>query len=286
MTKKIKFLPVLFLFLVIGFSCSPLMVRAQEDEELSASEVILQKQRLAKEIEDTKKTLLVQLNQYQQQEKQYRIAIDQYQRLQTLASIEEAVSSARKSMVSRNQVLKTYLNLLRLKLTEAEGIEVTHKNQALALIEAEIEDLKDFDQKLDQDLDREEINVAAQEFAPLGAQVKETSHYALSLLAIGRLQAVYDQAFAIQQKIKQKDNTGENLVQRTQRQRSLNEVDRLLEELLGQLRELWDDLEPGSYYNRENFYQVFYKNMFDDLNSIYSKLAQLVSFLEELEGVQ
>ncbi len=286
MTKKIKFLPVLFLFLVIGFSCSPLMVRAQEDEELSASEVILQKQRLAKEIEDTKKTLLVQLNQYQQQEKQYRIAIDQYQRLQTLASIEEAVSSARKSMVSRNQVLKTYLNLLRLKLTEAEGIEVTHKNQALALIEAEIEDLKDFDQKLDQDLDREEINVAAQEFAPLGAQVKETSHYALSLLAIGRLQAVYDQAFVIQQKIKQKDNTGENLVQRTQRQRSLNEVDRLLEELLGQLRELWDDLEPGSYYNRENFYQVFYKNMFDDLNSIYSKLAQLVSFLEELEGVQ
>lgn len=262
-------------------------VSSDEDEEATpASRLVMQKERLHAEIEDLKRQLLGQLAQYQQLERRYHISLDQYERLQTLQSIENAVAAAQQAMLSRSQILNTYLSLLRLQLIEAEGIELTHKNRALELIEDDLADLERLTQELDRELDREELNEAADDFEPLGERILETSYYSLNLLSLGRLQSVYDQAYIIHQKIKEKDTADENFIQRTQRQRALNEVDKLIDQILAQFRELWPDLDPSKYRHTKNHYQRMYRRITGDLNLIYTKLAQLVSYLEELEGLK
>ncbi len=267
---------------LIGLNPSSLVL-AQTDE--ISSEVILQKQRLEKQIQDTKKQLLSELSDHQQQEKKYRIAVDQYKRLQTLNSIEEAVTATKNAMLSRNQVLETYLELNRLKLVEAEGIEISHKEIVLDQIESNQKSLASFEEKLNQELNREQINQLAEEFGPIGQQLQETSFYALNLLSIGRLQAVYDQALAIYQTILEKESEESNLIQQTERRRALNEVDKLFTQTAPLLEAQWVALDQVKTSQHSN-YQRFYRSVFDDLNPIYAQLSQLTAYLEELEGIK
>lgn len=273
---------LLVVTLLIGLNPTSLVL-AQSDETFS--EVILQKQRLEQQIQDTKTQLLSELSSHQQQEKKYRVALDQYKRLQTLSSIEEAVSATKNAMLSRNQVLKTYLELNRLKLIEAEGIEISHKQIVLDQLESNQEILRSFEKKLNQELNREQINQLAEEFEPIGQQLQETSYYALNLLSIGRLQAVYDQALAIYQKILEDESVEDSLIQQTERQRALNEVDKLFTQIAPLLEAQWADLEQVRT-SQHSDYQRFYRSIFDDLNPIYAQLSQLTAYLEELEGIK
>jgi hypothetical protein len=243
-------------------------------------ERVLQKDRLAQDIDQTKQELLSKLENYNQIEKKYRIALNQYQSHQTLSSIEEAVNTARAAMLSRNDVLITYLKLLKFKLIESEGVEVTHKKRALNQIEQMLVRLGQFGAKVEPVEDRIKLNQLADEFNQLGPEIEETSYYTLNLLSLGKLQAVYDQAKVLEKKIEQEQaSTGSKLDQAADEQ-ALKETQRLIEAINPMLQEVWTDISQVKQDN--STYQSQYRRLFDDLNPIYAKLSQLVSYLEEL----
>ncbi len=253
-----------------------------DDQSLSNTQLILRRERLTEEISDQHKQLLGQLTAYQQDERQYRIALDQYQRLQTLKSIEEIVEISRKLILSRNKALHSYLNLLRLQIIESEGIEQKHKTRIIEQVEALQIQLTEHSNLAQEISDRERVNQLAEEFEPLAESVSTTSYYALSILAIGRLQSVYDQAVVINQRIREKDEQSQ--IESSARMRSLAEVEKLINELPSLNRTVWTrvDEAESSYQS----YEGLYRNLSRDLNSIYSKLSRLVSYFEELENVK
>lgn len=254
-----------------------------EDAVLSSSQVILRRERLTAEIQDQRDQLLGQLSEYQKDERRYRVALDQFQRLQTLSSIEEVVAASKKLVLSRNLVLHSYLNLLRLKLVESEGIEVRHKSRTVEQLEGLAQQLLDHSNKVEQINDREAINQLAEEFVPLSESITEISHYALSVLAIGRLQSVYDQSVVVHQRILQKDSE-EAVPSNTSRNRSLSEVERLINELPPVFLSVWSKVDQAG--DSRYGYRNLYRSITTELNTIYSRLSRLTAYYEELENVK
>jgi len=273
----------LFFFSLLA-ACFLTIKVASAQEEIKSSDLVLQKQRLAQEITNTKNKLIEELEQYSQDEKQYGISLAQFRKLQTLNSIETATKIAKKAILSRNLVLDTYLNLMRLKLVEAEGIEVVHKEKVLNEIENHRQALVDFEEKVVPIEDRDNLNLLATQFLPLGNEIRDTAYYALSLLAVGKLQAVYDQAYAIEQKVEQKDVSDLSNLEQAERTRATAEVKKLVTQLPPEFEELWTDL--AAVENSHSDYKRFYRSVFDDLDLIYSQLSRLTAYLEELEQLK
>ncbi len=262
--------------LSIGNDCLAQSSTISSDKD----ERVLQKDRLAQDIDQTKQELLSKLENYNQIERKYRIALSQYQSHQTLSSIEEAVNTARAAMLSRNDVLITYLKLLKFKLIESEGVEVTHKKRALIQIEQMLVRLGQFGAKVEPVEDRVKLNQLADEFNQLGSEIEETSYYTLNLLSLGKLQAVYDQAKVMENKIEQKQGSNSSKLDQAADKQALKETQRLIEAINPMLQEVWTDISQVKQDN--STYQSQYRRLFDDLNPIYAKLSQLVSYLEEL----
>lgn len=243
--------------------------------------MVLHKERLVEEIQDQHRQLLGQLTQYQHDERQYRVALDQYQRLQTLSSIEEVVAAARQLILSRNLALQSYLNLLRLKLIETEGIELTHKNQVISQIETLLAVLKEHSAQALNITQREEINQLADSFQEIYDQIRSTSYYGLSVLAIGKLQAVYDQTAVINQRIRAAEER--TVISDSSRERSLLEVNKLIEELPQIFSKMWTNVTIAQEKN--NGYESLYRSQSQDLNLVFARLSRLIAFFEELEGI-
>jgi hypothetical protein len=253
-----------------------------EQPATASSQIVVQRERLAGEIEDQHSQLLTQLNQYQQDERQYRVSLDQFQRLQTLNSIEKIVEDSKQIIRSRNDVLSSYLNLLRLKLTEAQGIEISHKNAAIQQIEVLREQLGQFSGEIETYSQREEINAYSARFLPVSEEITTVSYYSLVILTIGRLQAVYDQEVVINQ-LMQGDLPEEQALS-TSRARSLHEVDKLLIELAPQFSQLWSEVASAS--ESESGYENLYRSMNRELTPIYASLSRLLAYYQELENVK
>ncbi len=273
-TQQYQFIPVL---------------QAQESgvelsiENLSQSDQIIRRERLAVEIEDQHSQLLSQLNTYQNDERNFRVAHDQYVRLQTLNSIEGVVNAAKSLIKSRDTALKSYLNLLRLKIIEAEGIEMFHKERVVERILSLQLQIEEHSSKVELITSREEVNQLAEEFLPISKSITETSYYALSVLSIGKLQAVYDQSVVISQRIM--ENEGETvLAESTTRARSLAEVDKLMADLPPLFQDIWSEVNLAE--ERTQGYGNLYRGLTKKLNTIYSNLSRLVAYFEEVENVK
>ncbi len=251
----------------------------------AASQQILQKERLKKQIESTRQALLGQVEEYQQKYKNYQIAKEQHQSLQTLTALEQAVKATNQVMQARAQVIETYLLLLKLNLLDSQGIELTQKNQALAQIETNLEALTSHQQQIQQAKTRGEVQQLATDFSPLVEAIQQTSYYTLSLLQIGKLQAVFDQARLFHQDLKTKFTKDQqadfSLLQKSEYDRSLSEVQTLLQSIQPELSSLWQETAQVSQTSLKK-YQSHYSGLFRDLNPVYADLSQLVSYLDEL----
>lgn len=301
------FRTIIFSFFVVVASTHQVLVHAQEIDSaqqdyslLELSEEVgegsfspsqmkeygVQKQRLATEIVDLKRQLLSRLNQYEKDEKQYRIAIDQYRSLQTLNSIEEAIAVTKRAMLSRNEVLEIYQNLLRLQLIDAQGIELSHKRQALSQLEENRELLAEFKNKVEQTNDRNDVNNLAIEFTPLGAQIHETSYYALGIMAIGRLQSTYDQAMVISQRVTSAQQETTDQTNEAKIKRSLKEIEKLLEQMPPKFESAWMKVNESISRRGNTTYHSLYQTLNKNLMPIYTDLSKIISYFEEIEQVR
>lgn len=261
-----------FSFLCAIFLLGVTLVKAQEPD--AKTDLIWQKERLEEEISKARQDYSQNLEDYRNQERLYTIAYDQYESLKTLASLEDLVIKTKAVALSRDQVLINYLELLRLNLYASEGVELSVKNQYLKLLEENIEGLKKHSQVLESKNSQSEVQSSLDDFEPF-TDLDKISEQILALLAISRLQRIYDLALPLKNDIDQFLGVAESSAL-SALLRASEETDKTLAQAQNNLNLLWEKSKKA------NSLEGIYRNLTKELNPVYINLSQSLAYLEEL----
>lgn len=262
---------------VLSFLCVILLlgstlVKAQEPE--AKTDLIWQKQRLEEEIRKARQDYSQNLEEYRNQERFYTIAYDQYTSLKTLTSLEDLVIKTKAVALSRDQVLIKYLELLSLNLYASEGVELSVKNQYLQLLEENIAGLKKHSQALEAKNSQSEVQASLDDFKSF-TNLNKISEQILALLAISRLQRIYDLALPLKKDIDQFLGVAESSAL-SALLRASEETDETLAQAHNNLNLLWEKSKKA------NSLESIYRNLTKELNPVYINLSQSLTYLEEL----
>ncbi|HSW89907.1 MAG TPA: hypothetical protein VLH19_03465 [Patescibacteria group bacterium] len=133
------------------------------------------------------------LDDYRKAQDQFIVSAGQYYNLQTLAAQEDAVRALRSVMLTRDDVVIAYFDLLELEINTVPGIELSRKGQLTSQIDIQKDQLKSHRARVEITTDRINLNLEASGFSQLEAQLEATSDRSLSLLKIAGIQAALDQ---------------------------------------------------------------------------------------------
>jgi hypothetical protein len=244
------------------------------------TDYVWSKENLDAEIVTQRQAYRDQLEMYRRQEKNFLIAQDQYKRLGTLDSIEQAVKATRQFLLSRDQVLHTYLTLLELRLMAAGGVELSLKTDALNKLELVRTQLQAHHDAASGQLDRAAGNKLADDFKPMGEQIKLLSSQVSGLLAVGQLQVVHDKALALRPDIAAEVTaTGSGQTVSPETTRSLRETSGSLDKEAAALTTLWGKvaqrINSDSPIQGQSDFAI-------DLNASYANLSKTLAFYLEL----
>lgn len=261
-----------FSFLCVILLLGSTLVKAQEPE--AKTDLIWQKQRLEEEIRKARQDYSQNLEEYRNQERFYTIAYDQYTSLKTLTSLEDLVIKTKAVALSRDQVLIKYLELLSLNLYASEGVELSVKNQYLQLLEENIAGLKKHSQALEAKNSQSEVQASLDDFKSF-TNLNKISEQILALLAISRLQRIYDLALPLKKDIDQFLGVAESSAL-SALLRASEETDETLAQAHNNLNLLWEKSKKA------NSLESIYRNLTKELNPVYINLSQSLTYLEEL----
>ena len=246
----------------------------QAEEPAAKTDLIWQKDRIEAEIIQARQDYSQSLEEYRSQERLYIIAYDQYASLKTLASLEDLVIKTKAVSIIRDQVLINYLELLKLNLHASEGAELSVKNQYLDLLDEKIELLKKHLDALDSKNSQSEVQTSLDDFNQF-ADLDKISQEILALLAIARLQRIYDIALPLKRDI-DKFLVVDEASALSAIVRASEETSKTLDQAESNLNALWDKSKnKGSLEN-------IYRNLTRELNPVYINLSQSLAYLEEL----
>lgn len=279
---------LVFCFLIFFLLVSPVSAQDVNQEQLAVegsalkTDLIWQKERLDGEIAVLKSTYQAQLENYLYQEKLYRIAYDQHKQLQTLSSIEDLTQKAKNLGLSRDEVLISYLDLLRLSLVATEGVELSLKGKHLNQLETTIVYLKEHQENLKNLNERDQVAASLTTFATDQKNLSKQAQEVLVLLAIGNLQMIYDKSVVLKKEI-DVFLESQGTLELPTISRASEETDRSLSSAKLKLDAFWTET-----LNRDgsNWYlSRFYDNLPRTLNPIYVNLSQSISYLSELLSI-
>lgn len=260
----------------------PSLIRAQETSSDSGTiqeNDIISRPRQTEEIARLHKLYQDQVEKYTVLQREFYINKAQLEKLNTLQSLESAIKSAREVMITRDDVLITYFELMRASLVDTEGIELTEKQKNIDKLVIFITELKDHRQKLLQTADREQIAVRADEFDIISEQFENVSYLSLALITIGDIQAVYDKSLIIYKDVLtyHKDNPTTPLRQ-AERDRAYREVERAQEDTRTYLKKTREKYADNPDLSRGNYNEA----IGNEINSSYSGTSQILFFIKEL----
>lgn len=261
--KKIVSLSLVLLMLV-----SPAVTFA-------ASPPISQKESIVNDIAEVKRTYKGQLAEYRQANDQFVIAKAQFEKLNTLASLEVAVQDIRKVLSIRDHVLLTYLKLIELELIESNGINLEEKTIALEQTKDLQGDFLAHKDLVDNAIDRVAINKVTDDFELLAPRITSLSSYVSTLLKVGKLQTIYDQTVTLVDSTDPRNMEGEASLKQNEMIRAHNEITNLMTGLEVSFNSVWDGIKESRLKNKPT--------EMTKLNAtIYAGLSQVLTFLEEV----
>ena len=202
--------------------------------------------------------------------------------MQTLVSIEDLTQKAKTLGLSRDEVLISYLDLLRLNLIATEGIELSLKSKYLSQLESTIVYLKEHQENLKNLNEREPVSLSLSTFANDQKNLNKQAKEVLVLLAIGNLQMIYDKSVVLKKDIDVYLGDQGTLELPTI-SRASDETNRSLSSAKLKLDAFWAETLKR---NESNWYlSKFYDDLPRTLNPIYVNLSQSISYLNELLGI-
>jgi hypothetical protein len=290
------FMPSLAFFF-LGFFLLTAPVKAEELVEVTSeptvqatetadpnlkTNIIWERERLDQEIATVKATYQSQLESYLYQDKLYRIAYDQRKQLQTLASIEDLIQKAKTLGIARDDVLISYLDLLRLNLITTEGIELSLKAEYLTRLETTIVYIKNHQENLKNLNNKEQVALSLSAFTTDQKDIEKLADGVLVLLSVGNLQIIYDKAVVLKADIDaylgQKGTLNLPAISRAS-----IETNRSLDAAKLKLDTFWTDaLDHGG---GSGHLASLYSNLPSEMNPVYVNLSQSISYLGELLSI-
>lgn len=243
---------------------------------------VMRKDQASDTIAELRELYKSQVEVYRFSEQQFYIAKEQHSRLQTLASLEEAVRATREVFLNRSRVLVTYVQLIRTTLTDIPGVELSLKQRALARLDSLEKKLLVHQDAILNTNSRTEVAARADEFEEMQDELKATIYLTLTLISHGRVQTIYDQAVIVHRDITtyHQNNPGSALVDAA-RERAHTETTRNFEGINSELQAISlsvaDQAEKIESYNKTN-----HERALEELESPHVQLTQLVGYLAEL----
>jgi hypothetical protein len=230
------------------------------------------------ELNQLKANYRQQLNTYRNDQRLFEVAKAQYEKLQTLTSLEEAVRSTQKVMTSRQVVLSTYLKILRATLNQTNGIDIPVKEKELKNLDTLLIDMKSHQLKIDASVDRLQLQQAAADYSKLDERVTSRSYFTLSLIAYGQMQSVLDKTMSVRDDVRQHTEATEtNALRLAEKKRGLDEIDRNLTQVQNSLLKT----KANIFLNPDKSGEGTYGQTVRDLNDAYANLSRSLGLLKE-----
>lgn len=213
--------------------------------------------------------------------RQFSVARAQFQSLQTLRSLEEAVVATTAVLVSRDRVLTTYAELLLEKLENTPGIELTLKEKSKNELIARVNWLRAHEAASSTSVNRESVNQRSDEFTAESETMLEEARRALMLIRLGQLQTTFDRSSGLYERILERNTqNGGTQVQQVERERAYAQVALLRERIATSLRLARESRDPSTARNGR--VEEDYAKFITSLETPYADAAKYLSYLEEL----
>ena len=288
MIKKLFIALLVFFGLAITLN-KPEVLYAQEEAsqeavatsegELILSETLIKERETAR-IQELRILYRDQVEVYRNSEKAFAIAKTNYQNVQTLSALEEAVTAGKTVFTDRSRVMITYLELLDAVLIETNGIELDLKDQSHTELFGLINALKIHQDAIIVSRDRQELATLADDFEPIATSYQSAVYKALSLVRIGKIQEVHDKSKIIKIDIVSEHDAQEvGPVTTARRERAYAEIERNFDTVNGSLVKL-----NGLFLEakRDGFSRSFYERILKDLGPVYAQISRSMDHLGEL----
>jgi len=270
-------------FIIIAtIATTGLLIHAQEELSSESSGVTF---------EQLQSDYLFQLEQYRKAETRFNLDKAEFTKLQTLASREKAVESMRPYLDARAHVLSTYLRALQFLLNQAQGIDISDKNATLDKHEQAQSYIANFRSQIPSLVDRDSANKASSTFEQQGLPlIFEVQYRTLTLLAIGRVQRVYDQyELALQEFKTDYFEPIPDEGKKAQIERGLKDVDFHAQAADVLLQQIVKDFPPFltpedlETEKRNPNFQTNYTTTVSELQKVSGSIRTSLRFLTELE---
>ncbi len=205
----------------------------------------------------------------------------QWQSLQTLRSLEEAVTATTAVLVARDKTMITYFELLLGVLEKTPGIELTLKQQSKDALTARIQWLQLHEQQSLQSVDRDSVNARSDEYRQASDLIGTEAQYALMLVRLGQLQTTFDRANGLYGRILERNKSNPSTpTQEIERERAYTQVGILKDSIQSDLTLARNSLDPQTAERGK--IEESYASFISRLESPYSKTYKYLSYLEEL----
>ncbi|MCA9369247.1 MAG: hypothetical protein H6773_01760 [Pseudomonadales bacterium] len=229
--------------------------------------------------EDTLQLYRDQISAYRDSERTFEVAKEQYFKLQTLASLEQAVSGTRNALLARTKVLTTYLTILRTELYAQHGINLTLKDDALERLDTQLAYLKTHEDAVLIANDRAAIATVVTDFSLKQLFIEDAVYRSRLLIEVGKVQTVNDKARTLLADIKKAHEAEKatSLVT-AKRERAYTETSTHIEATEAALLELLSQ----KYTVEKEFLKGQYTQQSKSINEPYVSAQKAIGFLEEL----
>lgn len=215
---------------------------------------------------------------YQQSYREYTLAKSQFEKLGTLAALEEAVLDTRQVMLDRNRLLMIFFDLMHLELRASAGLDPEKKQEALRRIEGFQAELLAQAQLIQNSQDRVALAARSQWFSEATKSLRSQGFYIRALILYGRLYMGYQQALTLYEEIKTfHQSQAVDPFMTAQRQRAYKEVD----DQIKLINEQWAKIQV-LLFDEANRDQNWFQRILPLMSVQQSNLIRVYAFIEEL----
>lgn len=232
---------------------------------------------------DVRQALKIQyrgeVESYRTAEQEYIVAKGQWESVQTLANLENAVQKTRQVLAARDRVLLVYLDLVYTTLLDTHGVNLNQREVVAAQLKSSMDQLKAHGEQVQKSIDRDAVNARSDEFELIQIKAVSSAHKGMSLITVGKLQNVADLAKLLHDDVleTQKLATVSGLRQ-AERDRANQQIVRSQTELTGQLQTINQTLTANQV---KDVTPASYSRTVQELGPVYANLSQILSFLKE-----
>ncbi len=229
------------------------------------------------------KTFKAQIVAYQEAYKRFSLTKEQFEKLQTLKSLNEALDATKQVAIQRDQVIKTYIELLLLELTQrGPSLSPEKRMKTIQTARELIKKLEAHSSRLDNLVSREELYQALIDFDSLFQEVENLGYQAKFILKTDKLYGFYKQLEHLKKVVYQQHRqaTGDKL-KLVEFQRGMDEVNKELNQVQSAFNQL---KEETMMFKADKTDSNWYKVAIRQLTTIHSGSMRAVNYLIELAG--